>query len=408
MFEEFPPEEYQRRLERVRKLMRKENIDALLLTTEVNLRYLAGLVNCFWIATMRDDLQAGIIPVDEEAGCTLLLPDHLCYGSAQSSWITDRRAWPQFSAGKLPGPVEVIAQCLAEKSLDRARIGIERGADSRLGMSPAYFEHLLSTLPHCEFVDCDGLLLEARKIKSPLEIKYIRRASEITCEGMKAGLEMIREGISEIEIGKSIVQRWGEVSDDFSSSRPWFLFIYSSPYRSQWFDCGPTDYRLQKGNYVVLDIGFCYRGYWADMYRTACIGNPGKTLKTFYEASQEGNFAGIGRIAPGIPAKEIALAVVKRWKKMGFETEVYEMLEENDYDFVGHGLGLTIHEPPVLHTQQNQTLEPGMYLALEAMLPDRMPFKKAKVAVGIEDDILITDTGFEVLTESVPQELFIK
>ena len=62
MFEEFPVEEYQARLKAARKAMKQRNIDALLVTTEINCRYLAGLVNCYWVATMADDLQTVLIP----------------------------------------------------------------------------------------------------------------------------------------------------------------------------------------------------------------------------------------------------------------------------------------------------------------------------------------------------------
>ena len=104
IFEEFPREEYGRRMEAVRERMQELRIDALLLTTEVNVRYLAGLVDCYWVATMADDVQAVLVPADASDDPVLLLPDHLCHGAAGSSGVQDRRAWSQFSAGQLPGP----------------------------------------------------------------------------------------------------------------------------------------------------------------------------------------------------------------------------------------------------------------------------------------------------------------
>jgi len=81
----------------------------LLTTTELNGRYLAGIVNTYWMVTMGDDIQASLISADESVDPVLLLPDHLCYGAAKSSWVADRRAWPQFSAGRMPGPIKTIA-----------------------------------------------------------------------------------------------------------------------------------------------------------------------------------------------------------------------------------------------------------------------------------------------------------
>lgn len=408
MFEEFPPEEYLRRVAAARGLMQRDRIDALLVTTEVNARYLAGIVNCYWVATMADDIQAALIPADPQDEPALLLPDHLCHGAAQSSWVQDRRAWPQFSGGQQPGPVRTIADTLAEKGLDRARIGMEIGPDARLGMSLPYFHQLREALPHCEFVDCEELLVEVRAVKSPAEIACIRRACEITCEGMRAGLEAVAEGVSELEIGRAVTKRWCEVTDDLSSSRPWFLFVYSSPHRSQWFDCGPTDYRLQKGDYVVLDIGYCYKGYWGDMFRTACIGPPDASLERFYRANRLANLAAMEQIAAGVEARQVALAAVEEWRRLGLETQVREQLVDHDYDFVGHGGGLSLHDQPLINTQQDRQLEAGMYLMIEGMLTDHMPFDRAQVCVGIEDGVLVTDSGCERLTASVPDELFIK
>ena len=83
MFEEFPREEYELRMSRTREAMRQRGIDALLTTTELNGRYLAGIVNTYWVATMADDIQAALIPLEGDP--VLLLPDHLCYGAAKSS-----------------------------------------------------------------------------------------------------------------------------------------------------------------------------------------------------------------------------------------------------------------------------------------------------------------------------------
>lgn len=408
MFEEFPQDEYHARLARVQAGMRDLGLDGLLLTTEINLRYLAGVVNCYWACTMADDVQAALIPAAGTRHCVLLAPDHLCYGPHKSSWIQDRRAWSQFSVGQLPGPVRQIADTMAAKSLDRGRVGIEIGRNARLGMSPAYFEHLRDALPHCEFVDCEDLLSETRAVKTTAEIACIRRACEITCEGMLAGLDAVAENVSEIEIGKAIVGRWAQVADDFSSSRPWFMFIYSTPQRTQWFDCGPTDYRLRKGDATVIDIGYCYKGYWADFFRTACIGDPAPVVDKFFHGNRAANLAGMAAVRPGVTCGQIAQTVVAKWREIGLGAQVREQLEEHDYDFVGHGLGLSVHDLPFVNTQQTRKLEAGMYLALEGMLTDHMPFDKATAALGIEDDILVTPDGCERLTAAVPDTLLCK
>lgn len=408
MFEEFPREEYDQRLARTRRAMRAGGMDALLTTTEIHARYLVGLVNTYWVATMADDIQAVLIPLEDEPA--LLLPDHLCHGAARSSWVTDRRAWSQFSAGQLPGPVRTIADAIAGKGLDQARIGIEIGADARLGMSLPRFHDLQRAVPGVTFVDCDAMMAEVRTEKSDLEIACIRRACEFTCAGMAAGLETVAEGVSEHAIARAIARRWMALTDDLTCTRPFFLFVYSSPHRCSWFDCGASHYELQHGDWCVLDIGYCYKGYWGDMFRTACIGTPAPdgVVDRFFHGNRAANQVGITTIAPGLEAGAVARAVVGQWRRLGFENEVHEQMVEHDYDFIGHGGGLSLHDHPVINTTQTRPLVPGMYLMLEAMLTDRMPFDRARACLGVEQGVLVTATGHEVLTDAVPDHLFVK
>jgi len=408
MFEEFPREEYENRLSHTRTAMKQRGIDSLLTTTEINGRYLAGLVNTYWVATMADDIQASLIPLEGDP--VLLLPDHLCHGAAKSSWIEDRRAWSQFSVGLTPGAVKMIADTIAEKGLDRAKIGMEVGPDSRLGMSLPYFNALQKALPGVEFVDCDEMMAQVRTTKSEIEIACVRRACELTCEGLLAGIDAVGEGVSEHEIARAITRRWMEITDDLTCTRPFFLFVYSSPHRCSWFDCGASDYVLQKGDWCVMDIGYCYKGYWGDMFRTCSIGEPeqGGLVDRFFHANRTANLAGIDAIRPGVEAGAVARTVIDKLTQLGFEKEVHETLVDNDYDFIGHGGGLSLHDRPLINTQQKEILLPGMYLMMETMLTDKMPLGDAKVCIGFEDGVLVTDGGHGVLTDSVSNELFIK
>ena len=407
MFEEFAVSEYQARLDRTRTLLCENGIDALMVTSEMNLRYLAGLADLYWLSAGADHLQVGLIPTDKNAECTLLLPSNISGGSAKSSWIKDVRSWSQYSAGKLPGPIRTIVDTINEKGLNGAVIGVEIGDNSRLGMSISYFEKLKEVLSGCEFVDCSGILEEVQMVKTPAEIEYVRRACEINCQGMKAGLDVIAEGISEVDIAKAIARRWCEITDDFSSNKPWFIMVYSSPYRNQWFDCGPSQYELQKGDYVVMDIGYCYKGYWSDMFRTACIGEPNEKLSKYYHASRQAALAVTEFVKPGIEMSQLSDTAMNTWLSLGFKDRVEEAIS-NDWDCIGHHIGLSIPSSPFLTRKEHRVLEPGMFLAVEPKLKDRMPNALATICVGIEDDILVTDNGYENLTASVSNELFIR
>ena len=93
-FNEFEREEYERRYTKVRALMKERGIDALLLFSDVNLRYLGGVVNCYWLATMRDDVQC-LLVTEKGAGDTALMqPDHLAHGASGSSWTRRSKTRP--------------------------------------------------------------------------------------------------------------------------------------------------------------------------------------------------------------------------------------------------------------------------------------------------------------------------
>lgn len=183
--------------------------------------------------------------------------------------------------------------------------------------------------------------------------------------------------------------------------------IYSSPYRNQWFDCGPSEYRLRQGDHVVLDIGYCYRGYWADMYRTACIGKPDGPLDEFYHANRQATLSAIETVRPGVEIADLSHAANATWTRLGFAEQVQERIR-HDWDCVGHGLGLTVHEDPLLTTKTNRSLRAGMYLAVEPKLKDRLPNDRAAVCVGIEDDVIVTSKSCERLTGSVSDELLVR
>ena len=89
-FAEFRREEHETRLAKVRALMAERGIDAALLTNDVNLRYVGGVVNCYWVATMADDLQCLLVPGSDAPA--LMQPDHLAYGASGSSCVQSRTA----------------------------------------------------------------------------------------------------------------------------------------------------------------------------------------------------------------------------------------------------------------------------------------------------------------------------
>jgi len=395
-FNHFTLDEYLRRRAAVAESMKKAGIDALLVTTEENVRYLAGLLNQYWVVSMYDDVQVALIPADESIAPALFVGDHLG-GVAKTSWIDDVRVWSQFVTGKSRSAVDLIAETLREKKLDRACIGMEVGRGTPLNMPMRSYEALRASLPHARITDCGEAVSSARRHKSPDEIAYVRRACEITCAAFKAGLESLREGMSERELSHIMAEEALGLTDEGGLTRQWTFFINAGRGRTNWFDDIPGDYRFKKGDPVFIDGGVTYRGYWCDMLRIGAIGELDRDHRRIFDANRKANVAAMGAVAPGVKISDLSRAAFNAWRQCGLQKELDEQLAA-DYDFLGHNVGLGIHEEPLMCSTNHEPLRPGMVFTLEGMLVDRMPLDKTRIALGIEENVLVTETGCERLT----------
>ena len=152
--------------------------------------------------------------------------------------------------------------------------------------------------------------------------------------------------------------------------------------------------RIPRRGFVVCDFGVILAGYCSDRTRTVHVGRPSKEARQLYEAVLEAQEAAIAAVRPGVTAAEVdraARLVLRKRKLDRFFTHS-----------TGHGLGLEIHEAPRLAAGQDQQLEPGMVITIEpgAYLP-------GKWGVRIEDVVVVTSSGCEVLTPTDKQLVII-
>jgi len=152
--------------------------------------------------------------------------------------------------------------------------------------------------------------------------------------------------------------------------------------------------RIPRRGFVVCDFGVILAGYCSDRTRTVHVGRPSRAARSLYEAVLEAQEAAIAAVCPGVTAADVdgaARLVLRKRKLDRFFTHS-----------TGHGLGLEIHEAPRLAAGQNQQLEPGMVITIEpgAYLP-------GKWGVRIEDVVVVTSSGCEVLTPTAKQLVII-
>ena len=172
---------------------------------------------------------------------------------------------------------------------------------------------------------------------------------------------------------------------DAGFQRPAFSTIVASGPNSALPHARPTSRRLEPGDLVVLDFGGVLDGYCVDLTRMAAVGSPTASAMALYEGVREANASAVRAVRPGVPASDIDRAA-------------RAVLEAR----TGHGLGLEVHEAPRLarpDSEPQERLEAGMVFTIEPGA-----YVEGIGGVRLEDDVLVTPGGCEVLT-TVPHDL---
>jgi Xaa-Pro aminopeptidase len=231
--------------------------------------------------------------------------------------------------------------------------------------------------------------VEALRIKkSSEEIKALKEAISAAEEACQKAIACVQEGVEEIRVAHEIISHLSE-----RGLQEAFDTIVASGERSAMPHGKPTQRKIQKGDVVVIDMGALYNGYHSDITRTVCVGNPKDEEKRVFELLQKAQEAAYKAIRPGALAKEPDLAARKVLQEAGYAEYFSHGL--------GHGIGLEIHEAPAVRRTSEQVLEPGMVITVEPGV-----YIPGKFGMRLEDDVLVTENGCEVLTK-LPQILIL-
>ncbi len=226
------------------------------------------------------------------------------------------------------------------------------------------------------------LVWELRRVKDEKELELMRKAAELTGEGMKVAYEVVRPGVREYEVAAEIeytMRRKGSWGTAFET-------IVASGVRSAFPHGGCTDRKIREGDLVVVDIGATYQYFRSDMTRTLAAGKPSAKQKKIYEIVRLAQEKAFQALKPKAKARSID-AVAR---------EVIEKAGCGEY-FVhglGHGVGLEVHEPPTLNQESKDrlivgnvvTIEPGVYIV-------------GFGGIRVEDTVLVRKRGAEKLTK---------
>ena len=224
-------------------------------------------------------------------------------------------------------------------------------------------------------------LLALRAVKDRQEIEFMRKAGELTSEGMKAAYDAVKPGAKEFEVAAEIeyaMRKRGAGPTAFET-------IVASGACSAFPHGGCSGREIHDGDLVVIDIGATYNYYCSDMTRTLVAGKASEKQQKIYDVVKEAQQNAFKTIAAGVPVAAVDAAARKVIESAGFGEFFVHRL--------GHGVGLEVHEPPSLNVVSKDKLvagnvvtdEPGIYLP-------------GLGGVRIEDTVLVQKTGAEKLT----------
>lgn len=365
----FPIEEYDRRLTAVRERMQERDLDALIVTAIENLGYLTGYAPS---ATM---LQACVIPLSGEATMVVRELDALSF--TEVSWVSRHRLYDDTRDA-----VWELADEIKGLGFAASRIGIE--TDSHY-LTVKQYQQLCQYLGDAELVDFSDMLWELRLRKSVREIAKMREAAFIADKAMDCALAVVREGTSEREAAKAAASAFIAYGADDAHVGP-----IAAGKRTDSLHGHLTDYRLEKGDTIHIELVPSVSGYSARLMRPAAIGRPTSTQLEEANRLIEIQDRQLAAMKPGALANEIDRILREQILEQGLRS-AYPNITGYTLGYYGKPL------PPrasdftrVFLPTSDWELEPDMIFHMYALGP----------RIAFSETVLITDQGHERLTTS--------
>ena len=345
------------RLTALVQLFAKHEIDALLVTDQTNVRYLSGFTgDSSYLLVMPQRttiLSDGRFTTQIKIDC----PDLQCAIRPPSQTISD------------------LAQSLLNDS-GISRVGIES-----TDLALATFRELESACASIELVETTGVVESIRMIKDAEEITKTRQAVQIAEESIEAVIRSMVGSDSERDIAYRIEAEMRSRGAEGCS----FPAIVACGAAGALPHYHPGATVVGDAATLLIDWGASYQGYASDLTRTFHRPPASDDFRVAYEAVLAAQLAAIDLIAPGVIASDVDAAAREVLERAGMADAFMHSL--------GHGTGLDIHEGPRLAASSDQTLASGMIITVEPGV-----YFRDRFGIRIEDDVLVTDSGYEVLS----------
>ncbi|HYV15419.1 MAG TPA: Xaa-Pro peptidase family protein [Conexibacter sp.] len=344
------------RADRAAAALEERELDALLVTDLVNVRYLTGYTGSHGIALIGPG----------EKRC--FLTDFRYVTQAEQEVVGFERTI---------GENDLLEEVVAAVPEGDVRLGYEEDH-----VSVRTYDRLRELLPlSVELVGAGPVLERLRVVKEPGEVARIRAAAELADVALSTTVAAGLAGRTERAVALALEDEMRRLG----AQRPSFDTIVAHAEHGALPHATPRDVEIASGTLVTIDWGAELDGYCSDCTRTFAVGEPGERARELYALVARAQLAGLEAVGPGVPGKDADAAARDVIEAAGYGEQFGHGL--------GHGVGMEIHESPRLSRASTATLAAGHVVTVEPGV-----YLPGELGIRIEDLVLVTESGHELLT----------
>ncbi|MFF2876723.1 M24 family metallopeptidase [Gottfriedia sp. NPDC057991] len=344
------------RIEKIQKQLLENNVDAILITKSENRRYMTGFTG-----------SAGMVLISKNAA--IFITDFRYAEQAQNE-VKDAKIIVH--NGNIEKEVSNEVDCQGLK-----KVAVEANAMTLNTFSK------LQEYGNIQWIQLENIVEKVREIKEPIELEFMRTAAKIADKAFDYILNIIKPGVTEIEIRNELefyMRKLGATGSSFNT-------IIASGKRAALPHGVASEKVIEHGDMVTLDFGALYKGYCSDITRTIAVGSCSDEFHNIYHIVLEALKRGTEGIQSGEKMKTIDDLTRDYITEKGFGNRFGHS--------TGHGLGMEVHEPIRLSDKSVEILQTGMVVTVEPGI-----YIPGWGGCRIEDDIVVKENGYEIITHS--------
>lgn len=356
-------------------IMEKEDLDALIALSPENFAYVTG-VNIPSQNVIRERHAIYINPRESEP-LVIVVEVEESFAREELS-IRDIRTYNEFTQS----PMDVLSNVLKTLNIEKGRIAIETS------YLPAKDYFILKRrLPQVQVRDATDLFCILRMKKTKREIEILNEVGKAAEKSIEEAFEKISEGDTEKDLARYLMNAFFDKGGENVK-----MLVVGSGKRSCHPNATPTDKTIKRGDLVRVDMIGTYRNYYSDCARTGVMIKPKDKQLRIYEKIAEIYNSILPKIQPGASTQEL----YKFYRRL---TKRYSL---SPLKFLGHGLGLGLHEEPYINVYSDIKLEENMVMCVEPL-----HFVPRVEGYHLENELIITKDGYEIITNLMENKLHI-